>query len=45
MQTLIVVESPSKVKSVEKILGKGYKVVATCGHIMELSKKKKCYRP
>jgi DNA topoisomerase-1 len=29
---LIIVESPSKCKKIQSYLGKGYKVIATCGH-------------
>ena len=39
-QKLVVVESPSssKVKTISKFLGSGYKVVATVGHIRDLPK-------
>lgn len=37
--TLVVVESPNKINILSKILGKKYKVVASCGHIMDLAKK------
>ena len=33
---LIVVESPTKVRTIQKYLGKDYKVVATVGHIRDL---------
>lgn len=33
---LVIVESPSKCKTIEKYLGPGYKCVATCGHFREL---------
>jgi len=33
---LIIVESPSKCKTIEKYLGSGYKVLASFGHIREL---------
>lgn len=36
MKTLLIVESPSKCKIIEKYLGDGYKVVASCGHIRSL---------
>ena len=37
---LVIVESPSKAKTVEKYLGKGYKVEASMGHIRDLPKSK-----
>lgn len=36
MSTLIIVESPSKCKKIGEILGPGYKVIATYGHIQDL---------
>ena len=33
---LLVVESPNKIKKIEHLLGNGYKVVASVGHIMDL---------
>lgn len=38
MKKLVVVESPSKVKSIKKYLGKGYDVAASMGHIVDLPK-------
>jgi len=38
MKTLLIVESPSKCKIIEKYLGDGYKVVASCGHFRSLNK-------
>jgi DNA topoisomerase-1 len=37
---LVIVESPGKIKKLESILGKGYMVVASFGHIMDLHQKK-----
>lgn len=39
-QSLIIVESPSKVKTISKYVGNNYKIVATAGHIKDLPKKK-----
>ncbi len=36
---LVVVESPTKVKTLEKYLGKNYKIAATVGHIRDLPDK------
>lgn len=36
---LVVVESPAKVKTISKYLGKGYKVAASMGHFVDLPKK------
>ncbi len=40
MSNLVIVESPTKVKTVKKILGKDYEVVASAGHIRDLPKSK-----
>lgn len=37
---LVIVESPAKAKTIEKYLGRNYKVVASVGHIRDLSKSK-----
>lgn len=37
---LVIVESPSKAKTIEKYLGRTYKVVASLGHIRDLPKSK-----
>ena len=34
---LVIVESPHKSKTIEKYLGKDYKVVSSLGHIRDLS--------
>lgn len=39
--TLVIVESPSKAKTIEKYLGKEYKVRASVGHIRDLPKNNK----
>ncbi|MCK5945733.1 MAG: type I DNA topoisomerase [Mycoplasmataceae bacterium] len=36
MNKLVIVESPNKIKSIEKYLGEGYKVMASVGHIVKL---------
>lgn len=38
--TLVIVESPAKAKTIGKYLGRGYRVQATVGHIMDLPEKK-----
>lgn len=38
MSKLVIVESPAKAKTIEKYLGKKYKVVASMGHIRDLAK-------
>ncbi|MHC5827852.1 MAG: toprim domain-containing protein, partial [Nostoc sp.] len=37
IKRLLVVESPGKVKKLSQILGADWKVLASCGHIRELS--------
>ena len=38
MKTLVVVESPTKAKTIGRFLGDGYEIVASMGHIMDLPK-------
>ena len=38
---LVIVESPAKVKSIQKFLGKNYIVKSSVGHIRDLSKQNK----
>ena len=40
MSKLVIVESPSKIKSVKKYLGNGYNVMASVGHVRDLPKSK-----
>ena len=37
---LVIVESPAKAKTIEKYLGRGYKVTASMGHLRDLPKSK-----
>ena len=39
MKNLVIVESPTKVKTIEKFLGKDYTVKSSYGHIRDLAKK------
>ena len=39
-QTLIIVESPAKAKTISHILGKNYKVKSSKGHLRDLPKSK-----
>ena len=39
-KNLVIVESPAKAKTIEKFLGKDYKVLSSYGHIRDLKKKK-----
>ena len=36
MQSLVIVESPAKAKTIQKYLGKDYKVMASMGHVRDL---------
>ena len=39
MQNLVIVESPAKAKTIERFLGKDYKVMPSYGHIRDLKKR------
>jgi len=40
MASLIIVESPTKAKTIQKYFKKGYKVISSVGHIIDLPKSK-----
>jgi len=44
MRHLVIVESPSKCKTIEKYLGPDYRVIATCGHFRSLRKLEQIHR-
>jgi DNA topoisomerase-1 len=39
IENLVIVESPAKAKTIEKFLGKDFRVVSSFGHIRDLAKK------
>ena len=40
VKNLVIVESPTKAKTIGKILGRGYAVVSSMGHLIDLPEKK-----
>ncbi len=45
MSAVVIVESPAKAKTIEGYLGKGYKVLASYGHVRDLPSKEKAVEP
>ncbi|MGE4562629.1 MAG: toprim domain-containing protein, partial [Rhodospirillales bacterium] len=45
MSNVVIVESPSKAKTINKYLGSNYTVLATVGHVRDLPEKDGSVRP
>ena len=39
-KALVIVESPTKARTIKKMLGPGYKVISSMGHIIDLPRSK-----